>query len=71
MPSSKESDSAPVRETALSFGLATRRSTPVKTDADIEHMVTVTGVIADRFDAVKKIHNGNQDSETCDHGQRI
>jgi hypothetical protein len=54
MPSSKKSDSAPVRETALRSGLATRRYTPVKTDADIEYMVAATGVIADCFDAVKE-----------------
>src|SRR5437867_9479424 len=45
MPSSKKSDPAPVGETALSFGLAARRSAPVKTDAEIEYMVAVTGVI--------------------------
>jgi hypothetical protein len=54
MPSSKESDPAPVRKTALRFGLAARRSTPVKTDAEIEYMVAVTGVVVDGFDAIKK-----------------
>jgi hypothetical protein len=60
MPSSKESDPAPVRETALRFGLAARRSTPVKTDAEIEYMVAVTRVVVDGFDAIKKIR--------CDDG---
>jgi hypothetical protein len=54
MPSSKKADSAPVRETALRSGLATRRYTSVKTDADIEYMVAATGVIADCFDAVEE-----------------
>jgi hypothetical protein len=54
MPSSKKSDPAPIRETALRSGLATRRYTPVKTDADIEYMVAATGFISDCFDAVEE-----------------